>query len=142
MTKTYPTMEEIFPNLKTPRQTKNPRKSLKGDTASDLAKRTVWFNDLELAGYHTVNGKKLLCVFDRYDAAIASADSTRAASKGAAVMSGLQSDLYLLFIREDEYGGTPRIGQDVTVDGRKLYVTGSVLYDGVHEITLKAGAVR
>jgi hypothetical protein len=57
-------------------------------------------------------------------------------------MAGLQTDLYLLYIRADEYNGTPRIGQEISVDGQKLYVTGSILYDGVLEITLKAGAIR
>jgi hypothetical protein len=30
----------------------------------------------------------------------------------------------------------------MTVDGRGLFVQGSVLYDGVYELTLRAGAVR
>ncbi|MDR3353689.1 MAG: hypothetical protein LBO21_01470 [Synergistaceae bacterium] len=142
MTADYPPLEEIFPNLATEKPGTVSAGSLKEDAANDLTKRAVWFNDLELAGYHSVNGSKILCVFDRYDTAIAAIDSGRDSGKGSSIMAGLQSDLYLLFIREDEYGGAPRIGQALTVDGRKLYVQGSILYDGVHEITLKAGAVR
>jgi hypothetical protein len=81
-------------------------------------------------------------VFDRYEAAAAAMDSGRSGDRGAVVLAGLQSDLYLLFIRADEYGGTPRTGQEIKVDGRKLYAQGSVLYDGVYEITLKGGAAR
>jgi hypothetical protein len=119
-----------------------PPKSLKEDARSDLAKRTAWFNDLELAGYHTINGAKILCVFDRYEAALAAMDSGRSVSKGAAVTAGLQSDLFLLFIRADEYNGSPRIGQEIRVDGQRLYAQSSILYDGMLEITLRAGAVR
>jgi hypothetical protein len=57
-------------------------------------------------------------------------------------MAGLQTDLYLLFIRADEFDGTPCIGQEISVDGQKLYVAGYILYDGVFEVTLKAGVVR
>jgi hypothetical protein len=117
-------------------------KSLKGDVRADLSKRAAWFNDLELAGYHTINDSKILCVFDRYDAVLAATDSGRTTNKGAALMAGLQTDLYLLFIREDEYNGTPRIGQDIRVDGRKFYIQGSIIYEGVYEITLKTGAAR
>ena len=142
MRQTYPPLGEIFPALKTAQACQKSRKNLKGDIKSDLAKRAVWFNDLELADYHAVNGQKILCVFDRYDAAVAAIDSGRAGNKDAAALSGLQSDLYLLFIRADEYNGTPRIGQEIKVDGRKLYVRDSVAYDGVYEMTLKGGAVR
>jgi hypothetical protein len=138
---TYPPLEEIFPALKGT-TTNLSRKNLKDDIKSDLAKGAAWFNNLELAGYHTVNGEKLLCVFDKYDAALASTDSGRSTNKGAVVMAGLQSDLYLLFVRADEYGGTPRIGQEIKVDGRKLFIREFVDYEGVFEITLKAGAAR
>ncbi|MDR1510898.1 MAG: hypothetical protein LBS53_14840 [Synergistaceae bacterium] len=138
---TYPPLEEIFPALKMSLENREAR-SLKDDVKSDLAKGAAWFNDLELAGYHTVNGGKILCVFDKYDAAFAARDSGRSTDKGAVVMAGLQSDLYLLFIRADEYGGTPRIGQEITVDCRKFFIREFVDYEGVFEITLKAGAAR
>jgi hypothetical protein len=119
-----------------------PPKSLKDDIEGDLTKRSVWFNDLELAGYHAINGKKILCVFDRYEAALAAMGSGRTSNKGVVMTAGLQTDMYLLFIRADEYGGNPRIGQEITVDGHKLHVQGSIAYDGVYEVSLKAGAVR
>jgi hypothetical protein len=137
-------MEEIFPCLKRERpatETKESR-NLKRDAADDLKKRAVWFNDLEFADYHDINGNKILCVFDRYESALAAMDSGRSINKGTVVIAGIQSDLYLLFIRADEYPGSPRIGQEIKVDGRKFYVQGSVVYEGIYEITLKAGAVR
>jgi hypothetical protein len=99
MTRTYPLPEEIFPALKGTEIQPKPLKSLKDDVKTDLVKRAAWFNDTELADYHTVNGARILCVFDRYDAAAAAIDSGRSTGRGAVVMSGLQSDAYLLFIR-------------------------------------------
>ena len=122
--------------------TEKPLKSLKEDARSDLVKGAAWFNDSELADYHNINGSKILCIFDRYEAALAGTDSGRARNEGAVIIAGLQSDLYLLFIRADEYKGTPRTGQEITVNGQKLFVRSSVIYDGVYEITLKGGAVR
>ena len=142
MQTTYPPLEEIFPALKTSAATETRRKSLKDDVKSDLVKRAAWFNDLEFADYHDIEGRKTLCVFDRYESALAALDSGRSVSKGAVVMAGIQSDLYLLFIRADEYRGSPRVGQDINVDGRKFYIQGSILYEGVYEITMKAGAAR
>ncbi|GHV50408.1 hypothetical protein FACS1894216_02550 [Synergistales bacterium] len=136
-------LAEIFPSLR--RNSENPQpetKSLKDDTRADLKKRAVWFNDLEFADYHDINGSSVLCLFDRYDAVIASFDSGRSSNSAASVTAGLQTDAYLLFIRSDEYNGAPRFGQELRVDGRKLYIQGAVLYDGVYEITLKAGSVR
>ncbi|MDR3280945.1 MAG: hypothetical protein LBT23_10565 [Synergistaceae bacterium] len=142
----YPILEEIFPALcpaKSPANPQNrPQKSLKNDVKDDLIKRGVWFNDLELADYHIINNKKILCVFDKYDAALAATDSGRSTNKGAVVMAGLQSDTFLLFIRVDEYDGSPRTGQPLTVDGQKLYVHSSIVYDGVFEIILRGGALR
>ena len=128
--------------MKTSAATEPRRKSLKDDVKSDLVKRAAWFNDLEFADYHDIEGRKTLCVFDRYESALAALDSGRSVSKGAVVMAGIQSDLYLLFIRADEYRGSPRVGQDISVDGRKFYIQGSILYEGVYEITMKAGAAR
>ena len=143
MLSAYPPLEEIFPTLKTKTTTQTPLpKSLKEDVKRDLRKRTAWFNDLELADYHVINGARILCVFDRYDAALAVVDAGRTTSKGIVVMAGLQSDSYLLFIRADEYNGTPRVGQEITIDGIKLYIRGSVFYDGVYEITLNGGFER
>jgi hypothetical protein len=116
--------------------------SLKQDIRDDLVKRRVWFNDHEMADYRNINGKRILCVFDRYESALATLDSGRSVNKGAVVMSGLQSDLYLLFVRENEYPGSPRIGQGVKVDGRMFYIQGSIVYEGVYEFTLKSGAAR
>ena len=138
----YPPLEEIFPALKTPTKTTIRRKSLKDDVKSDTVKRASWFNDLECADYHNVEGKRTLCIFDRYESALAALDSGRSVSKGAVVMAGIQSDLYLLFIRADEYLGSPRIGQYISVDGRKFYIQGSIVYEGVYEITLASGAAR
>ncbi|MDR1471564.1 MAG: hypothetical protein LBS75_03490 [Synergistaceae bacterium] len=143
MTSRYPPLEEIFPALKPAkaRETRPNPKNLKDAVRSDLSENAVWFNSSELAGYHVINGAGILCVFDRYEAVLATG-SGRATDKGAAVKAGLQSDLYLLFIRADEYGGNPRVGQEITVDGRKLRVKGHILYDGVYEITLEGDAAR
>jgi hypothetical protein len=146
MSQAYPPLTEAFPALRRKNQRNQARQeapaSLKTDASSDLKKRAAWFNDLEFADYHDINGARILCIFDRYESALAAADSGRSTNKGAAVMAGLQTDLYLLFIRADEYGGSPRIGQEIKVDGRKFYAQGSILYEGVYEITLKTGAVR
>jgi hypothetical protein len=144
MQTTYPPLQEIFPCLERKRPTteRGKSQSLKQDAAGDLKKRAAWFNDLEFADYHDINGSKILCVFDRYQTALAAWDSGRSVNEGAVVMAGLQSDLYLLFIRADEYHGSPRVGQEIRVDGRKFYIHGSIVYEGVYEITLKAGAAR
>jgi hypothetical protein len=137
-------MEEIFPCLKRehPATETEESRSLKQDAARDLKKRAAWFSDLEFADYRDINGHKILCVFDRYESAVASIDSGRATNRNAAAMAGLQSDLYLLFIRADEYPGSPRIGQELRVDGRKFFIQGSIVYEGVCEITLGSGAAR
>ena len=118
------------------------KRTLKDDVKNDLVKRRVWFDDTEAADYHVINNARILCVFDRYDASLAVTDSGRSNNKGDVIKAGLQTDLYLLFIRADEYNGTPRIGQEISLDGRTFYVNGFVLYDAVYEITLKAGVVR
>jgi hypothetical protein len=137
----YPPLEEIFPALKT-NAANLPRKTLKDDVKSDLVKGAAWFNDTEFAAYHNIEGKRILCVFDRYESALAVLDSGRSVNKGAVVMAGIQSDLYLLFIRANEYPGSPRVGQDIQVDGRKFFIRSAITYDGVYEITLGAGAAR
>jgi hypothetical protein len=141
----YPPMAEIFPCLKRAQaataETEEPS-SLKRDAADDLKKRAVWFNDLEFAGYHDINGSQILCLFDKYESALASMDSGHSTNKGAVVFAGIQTDLYLLFIRADEYNGSPRAGQEIRVDGRKFYIDSSMEYEGVYEITLRAGAAR
>ncbi len=117
-------------------------RTFKETAQDDLVKRRVWFDDTEMADYHDINGSRILCVFDRYESAVASVESGRTGNFARSGMSGLQTDLYLLFIRADECGDEPRIGGEIKVDGRKFYVHGLTEYGGVNEITMKAASVR
>lgn len=119
-------------------------KTLKELISDDLTKGAVWFTDTEMAGYHDINGARILCLFDKYETAMSAASSSGGSSNKVVVeTSGIQGDLYLLFIRADEYNGTPRRGQEIKIDGRKFYIEGGGIdYDGVYEITLSARSVR
>ena len=138
----YPPLAEVFPVL----QRKNPPAAesppnLKENLKQDLRKGAVWFDDSELASYRDINGARILCIFDRYETALAAASSSRTTSTTGA--EGLQSDLYLLFIRADEYKSEPRVGQEIRIDKRKYYVQpGTIEYDGVYEILVKRASVR
>lgn len=139
----YPPLAEVFPVLRRGNRpaTENPPPNLKQDVKQDLRKGAVWFDDSELAGYRDINDAKILCIFDRYETALAAASSSRSTSTIGA--EGLQSDLYLLFIRIDEYKGEPRVGQEIRIDKRKYYVQpGTIEYDGVYEILVKRASVR
>jgi hypothetical protein len=146
MSSRYPPLEEVFPTLRPSARPASPedqpQKSLKDDIRDDLIKRNVWFNDLELADYHEIgpNHSRILCVFDKYEAALAAYDS--GGGGNIASRTGLQSDLYLLFIRVDEYGGEPRIGQNLPVDGKNFYIQSYLDAGGVYEVTLKVGVTR
>ena len=135
-------LEAVFPAKKQSRgpAATEPVKTLKGYIADDLIKGAVWFTDTEMAEYHDINGARILCLFDKYEMAMAAAGNNR--STVSVEQSGIQADMYLLFIRADEYNGTPRREQEIKVDGRKFYVVGAIEYDGVYEITLSARLVR
>lgn len=117
-------------------------KNLKEDAKRDLKKGRVWFDDDEMAAYHDINGSKILCVLDRCETALAAVSSSRAATTRVG-SEGLQLDLFILFIRADEYRGEPRVGQEICVDGRKYYIQpGCIEYDGVWEIVMKRVSPR
>ena len=136
LTKAFPALGTIDP------ADIDEKDTFKEDAQEDLVKRRVWFDDTEMAAYHDINGKRVLCLFDRYESAVASIESGRSSNMGRTGLAGLQTDLYLLFIRADEYGGEPRIGQEIRVDGRTFYIHGSIEYDGVYEIMMKVASVR
>lgn len=140
----FPDLTEAFPILKgLNRTTEDPQEespSLKKDAKRDLKKGAVWFSDDEHARYRDVNGARILCILDRYDiAAVAGgpvkADMTRR-------QEGIQADILLLFIRADEYGGTPRYGQEIKIDGVRYTIVSSVDFDGVLEITIRGVSTR
>ena len=141
MRTTYPPLAEVFPVLQRKQTPGNPPLSLKEQIKRDLKKGAVWFDDSEMAAYHDINGSSILCVFDRYETALAATASSRdTPTIGAA---GLQSDLYLLCIRADEYGGEPRVGQEIRINGRKYQVQpGCIEYEGVYDVIVRRVSLR
>jgi hypothetical protein len=144
---TLPDLATVFPALMATaipqeKRAATENKVFKDDVAGDLVKRKVWYNDQEMGGYHFINGVRILCIFDRYDAAVASVDSGNKRNISSTTTSGIQTDMYVLYIRSDEYNGEPRIGQEIKVDGRKFYVADYIEYDGQYDITMKVASVR
>lgn len=140
----FQNLTEAFPILKNlNRETGRPEEgspSLKTDAKRDLKKGAVWFSDDEHARYREVNGAMILCILDRYDI------STVAGGAAKAEMSrrqeGIQADTLLLFIRADEYRGTPRHGQEIKIHGVRYTILNSIDFDGVLEITIRGVFAR
>ena len=107
--------------------------SLREVMRDDLRKGRVWFNEGEMAGFHVVNGQRILCVVDAATLA-ESYNDTNAAQKrrNEALMTGALA----VYLRRDEYKGVPYVGQTVTFDGRKYRIESAGDDEGMLELNL------
>lgn len=140
----FPNLTEVFPVLKKlNRMAENPpgeKLSLKNLANRDRKKGAAWFSDDEHARYRDVNGARILCILDRYDIAATAGGSAKAETTRRA--EGVQADILLLFVRTDEYGGAPRYGQEIRIDGVRYAVLSAIDFDGVLEIAIRGVFVR
>ena len=107
--------------------------SLRQVMRDDLRAGRVWFNEGEMAGVHEVNGAKVLCVVD----AATVEESYRLNDPAQKRRNeGLMMSALTVYMRHDEYGGTPFIGQPLTLDGRKYRIASWGDDEGVLELNL------
>ena len=107
--------------------------SLREVMRDDLRAGRVWFNEGEMAGTHTVNGVKVLCVVDAAEAGESYSLNDPAKKRST---EGVMTGALTLYMRRDEYGGTPFIGQPLTLDGRKYRIASWGDDEGVLELNL------
>lgn len=107
--------------------------SLRQVMADDLRAGRVWFNEGEMAGVHEINGAKVLCVVDA-----AAVDEINGLNDPAQKRrnEGLMMSALTVYMRRDEYGGTPFVGQPLTLDGRKYRIASWGDDEGVLELNL------
>lgn len=108
--------------------------SLRQVMRDDLRAGRVWFNESEMAGTHEVNGAKVLCVVDAAEAG--ETNSVRSDAAQQRRSEGLMTGALTVYMRRDEYGGTPFIGQPLTLDGRKYRIASWGDDEGVLELNL------
>ena len=108
--------------------------SLRQVMADDLRQARVWFNDGEMASWHDVNGARLLCVVDA--ATVSESGSYISNPQENRRRAGLMTSALTVYMRRDEYGGTPFVGQPVTLDGRKYRITSWGDDEGVLELNM------
>lgn len=94
--------------------------SLREVMRDDLRAGRVWFNEGEMAGWHEINGTRTLCVIDA--AAVDESGSYYSNPVENRRREGLMTSALTVYLRRDEYGGTPFVGQPLTVDGRKYRI--------------------
>lgn len=113
--------------------------SLREVMRDDLRAGRVWFNVDEMAGTHTVNGVKVLCVVDAAEMSESySLNDPVEKRRNEGVMTGALT----LYMRRDEYKGVPYIGQSLTLDGRKYRIDSYGDDEGMLELNVSEVRAR
>ena len=100
--------------------------------ATDI--NSTFLNGLEFSETHTVNSKEMMAQVD-------SGELNRRNQMKINVNSGGRSVYQketLLFVRACDFGGLPKIGATVTLDGGKYIVTAATDELGVYSLSLEA----
>lgn len=105
--------------------------SFKEVLAEDTA---IFVNAEEFADTHTINGVSMPCLID--------GNELLERQKGGGGMDrrdGLFSDEILLFVKASDFGGKPKRGGTINVDGVRTYRIKNVTdEDGIYSITMEA----
>ncbi|MBQ8091595.1 MAG: hypothetical protein IJ233_12710, partial [Pyramidobacter sp.] len=99
-----------------------------------------WFNEGEMAGTHTVNGVKVLCVVDA--ATVNESNFVHSDPAQQRRGEGLMTSALTVYLRRDEYKGVPFVGQPLTVDGRKYRIDSYGDYEGMLELNVSEVRAR
>ena len=107
--------------------------TFKDAVAADID--TVFFNELEHATLHTVDGKEVWIVTDEN-----ALKGRRAHWEGGAKQSfdsGLYVGDYLFYIRKEDYGPRPKVGKPLNLDKRNYSILAVEEDAGVYAMTLQ-----
>lgn len=109
------------------------RLTFKEAVAADID--TVFFNEMEHATLHSVDGKELWIITDENIL-----KDRQAHWEGGAKQSfdsGLYVGDFLFFVRVKDFGARPKIGRTLILDGRRYSVLNVEEDAGVYSITLQ-----
>jgi hypothetical protein len=99
--------------------------SIHDEIARDLDDGTVWFNEDDFAGYHEVNGARVLCELG--------AMKSRPEKIGR-VTGGAYSGSSYIFIRAGDFTRAPKPDEPIDIDGVRYRITNVMDDMGVYVI--------
>ncbi len=102
--------------------------SFKDQLKKDIG--SVFFNDEEFTGQHTINGRAMSALIDDNQL-------LESPSGGNAQVLGVFGGQTTLYVKADQYGSAPKRGALITIDGQRFTVSGVTVEMGVYQITIE-----